>query len=334
MSTGATAWAWSLELPPAQKLLALAICDAMNHDGECWIGHERLAVLTGLSARHVRRTLPELCKSSGLLMDVGRRGDGGYARAHYQLPAGVLAALDEWRQKLRDLRAGRGCAMPVRTPPADTMSGGGSDTMSVPHRTPCPMGSDTMSDGGSDTMSDPTRARARARGSLSLDESKEEDARAQARAKPAAADEPAAQTEKTALDPAALHWPTLKPQQRGSIGRRLQKAGLDAPAAQDVLDVLAARLALPSGVKEPSTYVAALIRHQQAGTLEIEDAAPIRATRQAHARAEAQAAASRAAASPPTAAAIAAPRAAASSAARAALKRAARGARSQEETPS
>lgn len=327
MSTGATAWAWSLELPPAQKLLALAICDAMNHDGECWIGAEKLALLTGLSLRHIRRTLPELCTASGLLADVGTRSDGGSSRTNYRLPPDVLAALDQWREHLRALRNS-----PTTTPLSPSP---GCHGVTPPGAPMSPRGCHGVTPPGV-SMSSPTRARARARESLSLSVLKAEDARAPARAKPAAAaDEPAAQTEKTALDLASLHWPNLKPQQRSSIGRRLQKAGLEAPAAQDVLDVLAARLALPAGVAEPGSYVAALIRHQQAGTLETEDAAPIRATRQAHARAEAQAAASRTAASPPTAVAVAAPRtAAASSAARAALKRAVRGAPAQEEDPS
>ncbi|HNC68363.1 MAG TPA: hypothetical protein PLT85_15005, partial [Thauera aminoaromatica] len=300
MSTGALAWVWSIELEPSQKLIALAIADAMNHDGECWIGHERLAVLTGLSARHVRRTLPDLCAASGLLVDLGRRGDGGSARAHYRLPPDVLAALDDWRLRLRDLRAGKAAAMPIQPPPVDTMSRGGEDTVSTPPRTPCPGGEDTVSTSPPDTASTPTRARARrARGSVNT-LLKAADAREPAREPardengkiPAAAGMPPAWKEEALTTPALL-----TPVQRAAVVRQLQRAALDADAAQTVLDVLAHRLALArdhgTGTPpEPVSYTRGLLRRLAAGTLDDTDALPIRAARAAAERAERAAAAS------------------------------------------
>ena len=96
---------------------------------------------------------------------------------------------------------------------------------------------------------------------------------------------------------------SLTPVQRAAVLRQMQRAALDANAAQTVLDVLAHRLALArdhgTGTPpEPVSYTRGLLRRLAAGTLDDTDALPIRAARAAAERAERAAAASAARTAP------------------------------------
>lgn len=65
MSLKASTWAWSVPagtkgISPALKLLLVALADFADDGGRCWPSVPRLAAMTGLGERSVRRLLPDL----------------------------------------------------------------------------------------------------------------------------------------------------------------------------------------------------------------------------------------------------------------------------------
>src|SRR4051812_37153074 len=62
MSLKVMTWAWSVCLPPAPKLLLMALADEANDQGYCFPSHRHLSDKCNISERTVRRML-------GLLID-------------------------------------------------------------------------------------------------------------------------------------------------------------------------------------------------------------------------------------------------------------------------
>lgn len=63
---------WALDLPPAEKLVALALTDH-ERDGVCWPGAETVAAETGLTERGVRGILKRL-ERKGVIRIERRKG--------------------------------------------------------------------------------------------------------------------------------------------------------------------------------------------------------------------------------------------------------------------
>lgn len=72
--------AYYMPLPPAEKMLLLALADHCNDDGVgAWPGNERLATKTSYSVRNVQRILGRL-ESAGLIARVAHASGGrGFA---------------------------------------------------------------------------------------------------------------------------------------------------------------------------------------------------------------------------------------------------------------
>lgn len=89
MSYKATAWAWDLQLDSSRKLVLLALADMADESFSCFPGQERLAAMTGMTARSVRNCLVEL-DGSGLLTRLRRsRDDGTRTSDRYVLNVGA-----------------------------------------------------------------------------------------------------------------------------------------------------------------------------------------------------------------------------------------------------
>lgn len=66
MSVKAMNWAWEQQLPPASKLILMALADAANEEGRCWPRVRTVAVKCGVSSRTVQRVLREF-ETTGLV---------------------------------------------------------------------------------------------------------------------------------------------------------------------------------------------------------------------------------------------------------------------------
>jgi hypothetical protein len=76
-------WAWEQKLPPAPKLILMALADAANESDECWPGVTFIAEKCCISARTVQRVLQQF-ESLGLMIvtprytSAGRQTSNGY----------------------------------------------------------------------------------------------------------------------------------------------------------------------------------------------------------------------------------------------------------------
>jgi hypothetical protein len=83
MSNRAQNWVWAQQLPPAPKLILLALADAANHVDECWPGIPFLAQKCCVSERTVQRVLQQF-EIAGLMVvtprytPAGRQTSNGY----------------------------------------------------------------------------------------------------------------------------------------------------------------------------------------------------------------------------------------------------------------
>lgn len=85
MSIKATNWAWSLSLPPALKLILMALADEADDDGLCWPSVRRIARKAGVSERTVQRAIKKYGSSDLLRVSVRSRTDGSQASNFYHL---------------------------------------------------------------------------------------------------------------------------------------------------------------------------------------------------------------------------------------------------------
>lgn len=74
MSVQAMSWAFSLPVPPGEKLVLLALADRANDDGECWPGRESLAIKCSMGLRTIDGHILSLQKKG--LLAVEHRRDG------------------------------------------------------------------------------------------------------------------------------------------------------------------------------------------------------------------------------------------------------------------
>lgn len=74
MSVHAMSWAFSLPVPPGEKLVLLALADRANDDGECWPGRESLATKCSIGLRTIDGHILSLQKKG--LLAVEHRRDG------------------------------------------------------------------------------------------------------------------------------------------------------------------------------------------------------------------------------------------------------------------
>jgi hypothetical protein len=87
MSLKASTWAWSVPaggkagISPSLKLLLVALADFADDAGRCWPSVPRLAAMTGLGDRSVRRLLPDLV-ASGLVAMEHQQGRNTRYRLH------------------------------------------------------------------------------------------------------------------------------------------------------------------------------------------------------------------------------------------------------------
>lgn len=94
MSIKAYKHVWQLNITGADKLVMLAIADHADNNGDCWIGYERLAKLTGISDRHVKRVVKSLHKNGIILCNVngGRGNSNAY---HIPLNSDTVSPFNE-----------------------------------------------------------------------------------------------------------------------------------------------------------------------------------------------------------------------------------------------
>ncbi len=74
-------WAWNWPLPPTQKLVLIALAWHSDDGGSCWPSQARLARLSGLSERSVRRAAREL-EEQKLIRRHRRTTDAGALTSH------------------------------------------------------------------------------------------------------------------------------------------------------------------------------------------------------------------------------------------------------------
>jgi DNA-binding transcriptional ArsR family regulator len=80
-------WRWRTH--PAEKLLGLALVENADQRGAVEISHAELVVITGLSERHVRRSLKDLA-DRGLISRSHRRDGSNRYRYRLQWPQEVV----------------------------------------------------------------------------------------------------------------------------------------------------------------------------------------------------------------------------------------------------
>lgn len=85
MSVKATNWVWGLRLPPALKLILMALADEANDDGLCWPSVRTIARKACVSERTVRRALQDYGNSELLTVARRSRPDGSQTSNWYQL---------------------------------------------------------------------------------------------------------------------------------------------------------------------------------------------------------------------------------------------------------
>lgn len=82
-------WAWNQPLAPTQKLVLVALAWHSDDGGTCWPSQARLARLSGLSERSVRRAAKDL-EQRGLVRRLRRTTDAGAVTSHlYVLQLGL-----------------------------------------------------------------------------------------------------------------------------------------------------------------------------------------------------------------------------------------------------
>jgi hypothetical protein len=86
MSVRAMSWVFGLRLPPALKMIMMALADHADDAGYCWPSIPRIAAKASMSDRSVQRRLPELV-ARGLVVVSTRppRQDGSQSTHGYQL---------------------------------------------------------------------------------------------------------------------------------------------------------------------------------------------------------------------------------------------------------
>lgn len=71
MSVAAMHWAWSQVLPPAPKLILMALADNADDAGYCWPRVKKIAERCSVSERTVQRTLKNFETSALLKSSAG-----------------------------------------------------------------------------------------------------------------------------------------------------------------------------------------------------------------------------------------------------------------------
>lgn len=90
MSVRAMTWAWEQAIPPATKLVLMALADHADNEGVCWPGVRSVAEKTRLSKEAVRYHL-RILRRRGLVVSEERvREDGGHTSNTYRLPVNIL----------------------------------------------------------------------------------------------------------------------------------------------------------------------------------------------------------------------------------------------------
>jgi hypothetical protein len=86
MSIRAMNWAWQVPLPPAPKLVLLALADIADDGGTCWPGLNAIAGKCSITTRTVQRIIAALDDQSLLLIEPRYRADGSRTSNRYRLP--------------------------------------------------------------------------------------------------------------------------------------------------------------------------------------------------------------------------------------------------------
>ena len=89
MSIRIMAQVWTLDIPPTEKLVLMALADRSNDEGACWPGQESLAKKCSISERQLRRVLDSL-ETQNFIRITYRQGDGNGRKTNYyelQIPA-------------------------------------------------------------------------------------------------------------------------------------------------------------------------------------------------------------------------------------------------------
>ena len=128
MNYRATGWAYDLPLKGSRKPVLSALADMADESNSCYPGQDKIAHMTGLSTRTVRRALDDL-EADKLIERMARRDRSG----HRSSDRSVLKIDRTWEQVQADKLSGRDEASDE--PPADD-----------PNRTPCPSLPDTVSE--------------------------------------------------------------------------------------------------------------------------------------------------------------------------------------------
>lgn len=91
MSVHVMSWAFSLPIPPGEKLVLLALADRANDDGECWPGRESLATKCSMGLRTIDGHILSLQKKG--LLEVEHRRVGNQQKTNlYRLFVGKTPA--------------------------------------------------------------------------------------------------------------------------------------------------------------------------------------------------------------------------------------------------
>lgn len=85
MSLRVMTWAWGTKLPPASKLLLMALADEADDSGYCFPSQRRLAVKCGITDRTVRRLIVELQAKGHVRIEHRYRPDGSPTSNGYRL---------------------------------------------------------------------------------------------------------------------------------------------------------------------------------------------------------------------------------------------------------
>jgi hypothetical protein len=84
MSIAAMSLAWKQKIPPAMKLVLLAICDHADHHGRCWPSVDHLAQKIGIDRRQVQRHLADL-RRLGLIVPIDYESGGRGQATVYEI---------------------------------------------------------------------------------------------------------------------------------------------------------------------------------------------------------------------------------------------------------
>lgn len=76
MSVKASHWAWQQALPPAQKVVLLALADHSDDDGKCWPSIRRLVKKVNVTDRTVQRVIRDLQAAGLVSVEPRPRPDG------------------------------------------------------------------------------------------------------------------------------------------------------------------------------------------------------------------------------------------------------------------